>query len=132
MLACCRVVFISSIGVLPTEQYEPIRRNHPLILANEGPGSGFYGAAKVAGEAFAMCYRDMFGLDIRVVRPSAPYGLAMGWPMYVKPMVEDSLRGKAVRFETGGPFPRSYTHIEDCVSLIAAVIDAPSDADHVF
>jgi UDP-glucose 4-epimerase len=132
LLGVRRVVFISSIGVLPSTQYVPIDVNHPLIIANEGPGSGFYGAAKVAGEAFGFCYRDSFGLDFRVVRPSAPYGFAMGWPMYVKPMVEDTIRGKPVRFATGGPFPRSYTHIEDCASLICAVIDAPKDADHVF
>lgn len=67
----------------------------------------------MAGEAFGFAYKDMFGLDFRVVRPSAPYGVAMGWPMFVKLMAEDSLRGRPVRFETGGPFPRSYTHIED-------------------
>jgi len=127
-----RVVLISSIGVLPTKQYEPIDVNHPLILAREGPASGFYGAAKVGSEAFGFCYQVSFGVDFRVVRPSAPYGLAMGWPMFVKTMVEGAVNGEPVRFATGGPFPRSYTHIEDCASLIVAVVDAPDDSDHVF
>lgn len=127
-----RVVLISSIGVLPTVQYEPIDVNHPLILAREGPGSGFYGAAKVASEAFGFCYKDAFGVDFRVIRPSAPYGFAMGWPMFVKPMVENAVRGRPVRFATGGPFPRSYTHIEDVASLTVAILDAPDDADRVF
>ena len=127
-----RVLFISSIGVLPTVQYQPIDSNHPLILAKEGPGSGFYGAAKVASEAFGFCYRDMFGVDFRVIRPSAPYGFAMGWPMFVKPMVEGAVRGEPVRFATGGPFPRSYTHIDDVASLAVAILDAPVDADAVF
>jgi UDP-glucose 4-epimerase len=127
-----RVLFISSIGVLPSVQYQPIDVNHPLILAKEGPGSGFYGAAKVASEAFGFCYKDAFGTDFRVVRPSAPYGFAMGWPMFVKPMVECAVRGEPVSFATGGPFPRSYTYIEDLASLIVAILDGPDDADRVF
>ncbi len=132
LMDVARVLFVSSIGVLPSVQYQPIDANHPLILANEGPGSGFYGAAKVAGEAFGFCYKDAFGVDFRVIRPSAPYGFAMGWPMFVKPMVEGAVRGEPVRFASGGPFPRSYTHIEDVASLAVAILDGPDDADRVF
>ncbi len=127
-----RVVLISSIGVLPTARQEPIQPDHPLILESEGSGSGFYGAAKVASEAFGFAYQSGFGLDFRVVRPSAPYGLGMGWPMFVKTMVEGAVRGVPVRFATGGSYPRAYTHVEDVTSLLVAVVDAPGDADHVF
>ncbi len=132
ILGVGRVVVISSIGVLPTVQVEPVPPDHPLILAREASGSGFYGAAKVASEAFALCYTSSFGLDVRIVRPSAPYGLGMGWPMFVKTMVEGAVRGEPVRFATGGPYPRAYTHIEDCTSLIEAVLDAPADTDRVY
>jgi nucleoside-diphosphate-sugar epimerase len=127
-----RVLLVSSIGVLPTARQDPIRPDHPLILESEGSGSGFYGAAKVASEAFGFAYQSGFGLDFRVVRPSAPYGLGMGWPMFVKTMVEGAVEGRPVRFATGGAYPRAYTHVEDVTSLTAAVLDAPDDADHVF
>ena len=127
-----RVVFLSSIGVLPTAQSRPIRVNHPLVLEREGPSTGFYGAAKVAGEVFGLAYHSDFGLDFRVVRPSAPYGFAMGFPLFVKPMVEGAVRGIPVRLPGGGRFPRSYTFIEDLTSLIVAVLDAPDSADRVF
>ena len=127
-----RVILVSSIGVLPSVQYQPIDSNHPLILAKEGSGSGVYGAAKVASEAFGFCYKDAFGLDFRTIRPSASYGFAMGWPMFVKPMVEGAVRGEPVRFATGGPFPRSYTYIEDVAGLIVAILDGPDDGDRVF
>ena len=35
-----RVVDISSIGVLPPNQYQPIDAAHPILLARSGPGSG--------------------------------------------------------------------------------------------
>ena len=127
-----RVVNFSSIGVLPAVQYEPIDAAHPIILPREGPGSGFYGAAKAAGEAFAFAYQQGFGLDVRTIRPSAVYGFGMQWPLYVKPMVEGAIRGEPVRFDTGGPFPRDYTHVADVASLTAAVLRAPDDADRVF
>lgn len=127
-----RVVLISSIGVLPTIQVEPVPPDHPLILAREGPTSGFYAAAKVASEAFGFGYLGGFGLDFRVVRPTAPYGLGMGWPMFVKTMVEGAVRGQPVRFASGGPYPRAYTYIEDLVDLTVRVLDAPDEADRVF
>jgi nucleoside-diphosphate-sugar epimerase len=127
-----RVVLISSIGVLPTIQQEPVPPDHPLVLASEGPSSGFYGAAKVASEAFGFAYLRGFGSDFRVVRPSAPYGLGMGWPMFVKTMVEGAVRGSPVRFASGGSYPRAYTYIEDVVDLTIAVLDAPDEADRVF
>lgn len=127
-----RVLLVSSIGVLPTIQVEPVPPDHPLILAKEGPTSGFYAAAKVASEAFGYAYLDGFGLDFRIVRPTAPYGVGMGWPMYVKTMVEGAVRGDSVSFESGGPYPRAYTYIEDLVDLMVRIIDAPDDADRVF
>lgn len=127
-----RVLLVSSIGVLPTIQTEPVPPDHPLILASEGPTSGFYAAAKVASEAFGFGYLGGFGLDFRVVRPTAPYGLGMGWPMFVKTMVEGAVRGEPVRFASGGPYPRAYTYIEDLVDLIVRIVDAPNEADRVF
>jgi nucleoside-diphosphate-sugar epimerase len=127
-----RVLLISSIGVLPTIQVEPVPPDHPLILAREGPTSGFYAAAKVASEAFGFGYLGGFDLDFRVVRPTAPYGLGMGWPMFVKTMVEGAIRGKPVRFASGGPYPRAYTYIEDLVDLTVRIVDAPDEADRVF
>ena len=127
-----RVVNFSSIGVLPSVQYEPIDANHPVLLAGEGSGSGFYGAAKAAGEAFSFAYHQGFGLDVRTIRPSAVYGFGMQWPIYVKPMVERAVRGEPVRIDTGGPVPRDYTHVADVASLSAAVLEAPDEADRIF
>jgi nucleoside-diphosphate-sugar epimerase len=129
-----RVVYFSSIGVLPAVQYEPIDVNHPVLLATEGPGSSFYGAAKVSAEAFCWSYRQSFGLDFITLRPSAVYGFGMQWPLFVKPMVENSVRGLPTRFEHGREFPRDYTHAADVAQLAVKAIDIPADQvqDRVF
>jgi len=129
-----RIVYCSSIGVLPPPLYEPIDANHPLVLARRGPGAGSYGASKAAGELFAFAYSDAYGLPIYVVRPSAPYGFGMPAhsPNYMKNIVEPVVRGELVRLPTGGPLRRDYTHVEDVAALMAAALDAPEDADRIF
>ena len=127
-----RIVYFSSIGVLPAKQYEPIDAAHPIFLPREAVPTGVYGASKIAGEAFCFAYNQAFGTDFRTIRPSAVYGLGMQWPIFVKPMVEGAVRGETVTFESGGPFPRDYTHASDVASLAVALLDAPDDADRVF
>jgi nucleoside-diphosphate-sugar epimerase len=127
-----RVVYFSSIGVLPAVQYEPIDAAHPVLLPGEGPGSGAYGASKVAGEAFCFAYRKSYGVDFAVVRPSAVYGLGMRHPIFVKPMVEGSVRGEPVRLPNGGSFPRDYTYVGDLASLTVALAEAGELETRIF
>lgn len=129
-----RVVDISSIGVLPAIQYEPIDAAHPIMLAREGPGSGAYGAAKASGELFAFAYQRAYGLDVRIVRPSAVYGLGMQWHSsnYMKEFVEPAVRGEKVRVQSGGRLPRDYTHVQDVASLTVRVVDCNDGADRIF
>jgi nucleoside-diphosphate-sugar epimerase len=129
-----RVVDISSIGVLPSIRYQPIDANHPVLLAREGPGSGAYGAAKASGELFGFAYQRAYGLDVRIVRPSAVYGFGMQWHSanYMKQLVEPAVRGEAVRVPSGGRLPRDYTHVVDVATLTVRVLDCPEDADRIF
>jgi nucleoside-diphosphate-sugar epimerase len=129
-----RVVDISSIGVLPRNQYQPIDAAHPILLAREGPGSGAYGAAKASGELFAFAYQRAYDLDVRIVRPSAVYGLGMQWHSanYMKEFVEPAARGEKVRVPSGGRLPRDYTHVLDVASLTVRVVDCDEGADRIF
>jgi nucleoside-diphosphate-sugar epimerase len=127
-----KVVFISSNGVFTSKRYEPIDEEHPVLLPNEGPGNGPYSISKVASEAFGMHYAELFDFDFISLRPSAIYGFGMQYPMYVKPMVENSVRGEATRFETGRDFPRDYTYVEDVASAVVLALDVSSHEDRIF
>ncbi len=98
-----------------------------MLLSDEGPGSSFYGAAKVSAEAFCWAYHQSFGLDFITIRPSAVYGFGMQWPIFVKPMVENPLRGIPAHFEGGRDFPRDYTHVDDVAQLAIKAADIPSE-----
>ena len=129
-----RFVQFSSIGVMAPVQFEPQTVDHPVFLANHGPNVSFYGAAKVASEALAWAYYSAYGLDIRIVRPSAVYGFGQQHPIYIKPMVENALAGEPSRFSTGRDFPRDYTHVADVALLTRLLVDQPTDEvqDRVF
>ena len=129
-----RVVYFSSIAVLPGIQYQPVDVKHPVFLGTEGPGASFYAAGKVAGEAFCWAYQQAFGLDFITLRPSAVYGFGMQWPIFIKPMVENSVRGLPTRFEKGREFPRDYTHAADVAQATLKSVDIPADkvGDRVF
>jgi len=122
-----RIVLFSSIGALPGVRYEPIDSSHPVICSDEGPGSGFYGASKVAVEAFCFGYRQAFGTDFIVLRPSAVYGFGMKHPIFIKPMVENAADGRPTRFANGREFPRDYTHVEDVAQMTALAVDAAAE-----
>jgi nucleoside-diphosphate-sugar epimerase len=129
-----RFVYFSSIAVLPGLKYEPIDVDHPVLLATDGPGERFYGAGKVACEAFCWAYRGEFGLDFIILRPSAVYGLGQGFPIFIKPMIENTVNGLPTRFKTGKEFPRDYTHIDDVAQMTVKAVQLPSDKvqDRVF
>ena len=126
LLGVSRVVYISSNGVFTSKKYEPIDEEHPVLLPNEGPGNGPYSISKITCEAFGMCYGDRFGFDFISLRPSAVYGFGMQYPMYIKPMVENSVKGAATRFETGRDFPRDCTYVQDVCSAVSKALDASS------
>src|SRR5439155_16778394 len=123
----------SSIGVLPRVMYQPIDGNHPILLADAGPGTDFYGSTKAAAETMLFAYNQALGLDFRTIRPSAVYGLGMN--QYVGPikaMVEGAVRGEPAHFEFGGAHPRAYTHARDIPGLGLAMHGDPDDADRIF
>jgi UDP-glucose 4-epimerase len=129
-----RVVNFSTIGVLTTRQYEPIDASHPVMSATDGPGTAFYSSSKVAAEAFCWGYWQSFGVDFITIRPSAIYGFGQRSPNFIKPMVEDAVRGLPTRFASGGGVPRDHVHVEDVTQLALLALDIPADrvTDRVF
>lgn len=128
-----RVVNFSSIGVLPSVEYQPIDVNHPIVLAGRGPGTDFYGSSKASSELLCYAYHQALGVDFRTIRPSAVYGLGMTvWVGPIKALVEGAVRGEPQHIEFGGPHPRDYTHAMDIASLVVAVLGAPDEADRIF
>lgn len=130
VLGVGRIVYMSSIGVLPSKRYDPIDADHPIITATEATPDTFYGAAKIASEAFVYAYHHGFGTDALIIRPSAVYGFGMNWPIHIKPMVENSLQGLPTRFPVGAAMWRDFTHAADVAQLVRRCVDVAPGAVH--
>jgi len=123
-----RVVMASSIAVYAARQYEPMDEAHPIATPADGNPLGAYGASKAAAELIGLTYASTGLLDFIGLRYSGVYGFGMRYPMYVRPMVEEVIDGRPVRFETGGDMPRDYTYVVDVARATLCALFAPADA----
>ncbi len=128
LLGVQRVVQSSSIAVYAPRQYEPINEQHPISLPSAGNPLGPYGASKAAAEIVGLTYYSTNGIDFVALRNSAIYGHGMRYPMYIKPMVENSVRGLPTRFATGGDMRRDYTHVKDITQAVIKALDVSASA----
>jgi UDP-glucose 4-epimerase len=113
-----KVVLTSSISVYAPRQYEPMDERHPVLLPDEGPTLFSYSSSKLSAEAFGLHYWSTYGVEFLALRFSALYGLGMNYPMYIKPMIENSVVGQDTYFESGKDSARDYTYIEDAIQSI--------------
>ncbi len=119
-----RFILASSVGVLPRIQYEPLDASHPLLLENEGPGSGFYGASKAACELFGLSFRTGHGLEFSAIRCSAVFGFGMQWPIGIKPVLDAIVDGEPAFLSRCGP-PRDYTPVDYITEIFQAAALLP-------
>jgi UDP-glucose 4-epimerase len=128
-----KLVSISSNAAYHPGAGDILRETDPPFSVTAGNPAAHYGTSKMAGEAIAMAYATFQDLDVLSLRITAIYGFGMRQPMYLKPMVEDAVRGMPTRFATGGPMRRDYTHVRDCCDAIVRALDVqvPAGAQRV-
>ena len=120
-----RLVAISSNAAYHKGTGERLTETDPPFSVTAGNPAAHYGTSKMAGEAIGLAYATFQEVDFLALRITAIYGFGMRSPMYIKPMVENAVRGVPTRFATGGPMKRDYTHVLDCVDAILLALNAP-------
>src|SRR6201994_2293470 len=113
-----RVVFVSSNAAYHKGSGATLVETDPAFSIRDGNPAGHYGTSKMAGEAIGLAYASFQDVDFLAIRITAIYGFGMRSPMYIKPMVENSVLGKPTRFATGGRMKRDYTHVLACADGI--------------
>ena len=120
-----RVVFVSSNAAYHKGSGATLVETEPAFSIRDANPAGHYGTSKMAGEAIGLAYAAFQDVDFLAIRVTAIYGFGMRSPMYIKPMVENSVAGKPTRFATGGRMKRDYTHVLDCSDGIVTALMAP-------
>ena len=124
-LSMRRVVFASSNAAYHKASGATLVETDPAFSIRDANPAGHYGTSKMAGEAIGIAYASFQDLDFLAIRITAIYGFGMRSPMYIKPMVENSVLGKPTRFATGGRMKRDYTHVLDCSDGIVTALMSP-------
>jgi nucleoside-diphosphate-sugar epimerase len=120
-----RVVYVSSNATYHKGSGDALVETDPAFSIRDGNPAGHYGTSKMAGEAIGLVYASFQNVDFLSLRITAIYGFGMRSPMYIKPMVENSVLGRPTRFATGGRMKRDYTHVLDCADGIVTALQAP-------
>jgi UDP-glucose 4-epimerase len=120
-----RVVYVSSNAAYHKGSGDTLVETDPAFSIRDGNPAGHYGTSKMAGEAIGLAYASFQDIDFLSLRITAIYGFGMRSPMYIKPMVENSVLGRPTRFATGGRMKRDYTHVLDCSDGIVTALHAP-------
>jgi nucleoside-diphosphate-sugar epimerase len=120
-----KIVLISSNSVYHRAKGEALAETDLPFSTSRATPAGHYGASKMACEAIGLNYVEFHDLDILALRVTAIYGFGMRSPLYIKPMVENAVRGEKTSFATGGPMKRDYTHVLDCASAVVRAVDLP-------
>ncbi len=123
-----RVVFISSNAVYQKKQYEPMDELHPIFSPSSGNLATHYGASKAAAEVIGLTYFTFNAVDLIILRMASVYGFGTQNPMYIKPMVENSVLGLPTSFPTGAEMVRDYTYVKDSASAVLKALEADGAA----
>ncbi len=118
-----RVVFTSTVASYGRMTEDPVPVDAP-----QWPES-LYGATKVVGERLGVYYHHRFGVDfrgLRLVATVAPFGSTGGASGYCSRVYLDAVRKGAYDFYLDPETRAPIIYIEDAVSALIALHDAPA------
>ena len=100
--------------------------NFPKPTVNENDITkpiGTYSSLKLAGELMVKAYAEDKKLNFTIIRPQALYGPRCISRRVTQLFIENAFDGKPLRVEGDGSAVHDFTHVEDVVSGIRAIIE---------
>jgi nucleoside-diphosphate-sugar epimerase len=119
-------VYFSSSMVYGNFQVPEVPEDHPLEPI------GIYGALKLAGEKVVMAYKQVFGLDYTIVRPSALYGPGCVSRRVSQIFIESALVGSKLRVDGDGDERLDFSYVADVVDGVVRAIANPAARNEIF
>ncbi|MBX7500027.1 NAD-dependent epimerase/dehydratase family protein [Qipengyuania sp. YG27] len=115
-----RLLYLSTGGALyGPPDYSPINEDHP-----KRPVSS-YGIVKVAAEMYLRMYREAYGLQPAIVRPSNPYGpgqTSIGQLGAVNTFLSLARDGREATIYGDGSIVRDFVHVDDLCAMLLAIV----------
>ena len=111
----CPVVYTSSSMVYGDFQTQSVTENAPKDPKD------IYGSIKLAGEIISSGYRKRYGVDVRIVRPTAVYGPYDANQRVLYKFITQALQGKSLQIDGDGSMALDFTYVEDTANGIYRV-----------
>ncbi len=125
-----RVLFFSSGGTIyGLPRSLPVREDHETNPISP------YGITKLAAEKYLKMYRELYGLEYVIFRPSVPYGprqLPNREQGVVSVFTYRALKGDPITIWGDGQTLRDYFYVKDMVPSLIAAMDLPSERSMTF
>lgn len=97
---------------------------------------GVYAASKHGGATFCQSYRELYGMNVTIMRYFNVYGPAQDWRRVVPPVMSAfiirMLRGERPIIYGTGEKRRDFIYVDDLNDLHLAVLDNPASEGKVF
>jgi len=93
---------------------------------------GIYGSLKLGGEHLVKAYKQVFGLDYTIIRPSALYGERCVSRRVGQIFIENALEGKEIVIQGDGSDRLDFTYIDDLIGGVINVIENKNSRNEVF
>jgi len=122
----CPVVYISSSMV-----YGDFLTPSVLEDAPKDP-KDIYGSIKLAGEIISSGYRKRYGIDIRIVRPTAVYGPFDANQRVLHKFITQALQGKTLYVDGDGSMALDFTYVDDTANGIFLAATKDEAAGEIF
>lgn len=125
-----RVLFFSSGGtVYGKPRTDPVIEDHPTDPISP------YGITKLAAEKYLKMYRELYGLEYTIIRPSVPYGprqVPQRRQGAVSVFTYQALKGEPITIWGDGQSERDYFYVEDMVTPLINAMDVPFSGEMTF
>ena len=119
-----RFVLASSSSVYGARAEAPFRES-ARVDSPESP----YAASKVASEALARTFHNLYGIETAILRFFTVYGPRQRPDLAIHKFARRMLKGESIPFFGDGSSRRDYTYIDDIVQGVKAACDVPLQND---
>jgi len=97
---------------------------------------GVYAASKHGGATFCESYRELYGVNVTIMRYFNVYGPAQDWRRVIPPVMSSfiirMLRGERPTIYGTGEKRRDFIYVDDVNELHMAVLESPSSNGRVY
>lgn len=120
------LVFTSSQMVYGPKQYSPVDEEHPTKPIEP------YGAQKLMCEQIGIHYHELYGLNFKTVRFTAPYGTFGTSGIWIHLLIKNAVKGLPTIASSGGDYAADFFDSRDAADGVLLALNSKETTHRIF